>query len=79
MGCVNFWDKKYTKILRAQFRQGLRDGHERTNHVHGTMYILDVISSVSRSSKCTKIVGSWGHALDHTGGAYNAPQIPNCV
>jgi len=27
--------------------------------VHRTMHILDVISSVSRSSRCTKIVGSW--------------------
>ena len=34
-----------------------RNGHERTNHVHRTMHILAVISSVSRSSKCNKIVG----------------------
>jgi len=26
------------------------------------MHILDVISSVSRSSKCSKIVGGWGFA-----------------
>ena len=26
-----------------------------TNHVRRTMHILDVISSVSRSSKCSKI------------------------
>jgi len=35
-----------------------RDGHGRTNHVHRTVHILDVISSVSRSSKCTKIVAT---------------------
>ena len=29
-----------------------------------TMHILDVISSVSRSSKCTKIVGGWGVSID---------------
>ena len=33
----------------------------------------DVISSVSRSSKSTKIVGSWGFAAYLTGGAYSAP------
>ena len=36
------------------------------------MYILDVISSVSRFSKCTKIVGGWGFDLDLTGEAYSA-------
>jgi len=30
------------------------------------MYILDVISNVSRSSKCIKIVGGWGFAQDAT-------------
>jgi len=36
------------------------------------MHIFDVISSVSRFSKCTKIVGGWGFAPDPTGGAYSA-------
>ena len=40
------------------------------------MHILDVISSVSRSSKCTKIVGGWGFAPDPIGGAYSAPRTP---
>jgi len=31
------------------------------------MHILDVISSVSRSSKFIKVVGGWGFALDPTG------------
>jgi len=31
------------------------------------MHILDVISSVSRSTKCTKIVGGWDFPLDPTG------------
>jgi len=58
-----------------------RDGHGRTNHVRRTMLILDVISSVSgsyihRSSKCTKIVGSWGFAPDPTAGAHSSPQVP---
>ena len=64
---VIFCDTKYTKM----FRQG---GHGRTNHVHIKMHILHVISSVSRSSKCNKIVGGWGFAPDPTGGAYSAPQ-----
>ena len=34
--------------------------------MHRTMHILDVISSVSRSSKCTKIVGGWDFILDPT-------------
>ena len=38
------------------------------------MHILDVISSVSRSSKCNKIVGDWGFALDHIKGVNSAPQ-----
>jgi len=37
------------------------------------MHILDVISSVSTSSKCTKIVGGCGFAPDPTLGAYSAP------
>ena len=52
------------------------NGHGRTNHVHRTMHILDVINSVSRSSKCIKIVGGLGFAPDLTGGAYSAPQTP---
>jgi len=35
-----------------------------------------VISSVSKSSKCTKIVGSWGFASDPTKGTYKTPQTP---
>jgi len=38
-----------------------------TNRVDRKMHILDVISSVSRSSNCTKIVGRWGFAPDPTG------------
>jgi len=38
--------------------------------VHRKTYNLDVISSLSRSYKCTKIVGGWGFAPDPTGGAY---------
>ena len=44
-----------------------RGEHGRTNHVRRTMHILDVISSVSRSSKCIKIVGGWDFAPDPTG------------
>jgi len=44
-----------------------RDGHERTNHVRRTMYIFDIISSVSESSKCIKIVGGWGFSPNPTG------------
>ena len=36
-------------------------------------HIFGAISSVHRSSKCTKIVGGWGFASDPTGGAYSAP------
>jgi len=32
---------------------------EKTNHVHRTMHILDAVSSISKSSKCTEIVGAW--------------------
>ena len=53
-----------------------RDRHGRTNHVRRKMRILDVISSVSRSSKCTKIVSSWGFAPNLTGRAYSAPPDP---
>ena len=48
------------------------DGYGRTNHVHRTMHILDVISSVSRSSECNKIVGGWSFAPDPTGGVDSA-------
>jgi len=44
--------KKFCELCRG------RNVHERTNYLHRTMHILDVISSVSRSSKCNKIVGS---------------------
>jgi len=40
------------------------------------MHILDVIRSVSRSSKCNKIVGGWGFAPDPTGAASSAPLDP---
>jgi len=33
-----------------------RNGHGSSNYVHRTMHFLDVISSVSRSSKCNKTV-----------------------
>jgi len=46
------------------------------NHVHRTMHILDVISSVSGSSKCTKIVGGWGFAPDPIKKAYSAAPDP---
>ena len=39
------------------------------------MHIID-ISSLSRSSKYTKIVGGWGFAPDPTGEAYSAPADP---
>jgi len=53
-----------------------RNGHEGTNHLHRTMYILDVISVVSRSSKCNKIVGGWGFTPEPTGRADSAPPNP---
>jgi len=40
------------------------------------MHILDVISSVSRPSKCNKIVGGWGLTPDPTGRADSAPPNP---
>ena len=36
-------------------------------------HIVGAISSVPRSSKCSKIVGGWGFAPDPTGGAYVPP------
>jgi len=53
-----------------------RNGHGRTNHVHRTMHILDVISSVSRPSKRNKIVGGWGFAPDYTWRDDSAPTNP---
>jgi len=40
------------------------------------MHILDVISSVFKFSKCTKIVGGCGFAPDPTGGAYISSPDP---
>jgi len=40
------------------------------------MHNLDVTSSISRSSKCTKIVGGWGFVPDTSGGAYSAFSDP---
>jgi len=40
-----------------------RNGHRSTNHVHRTMDILDVISRISRSSKCNKIISRLGPCL----------------
>ena len=44
--------------------------------MHRKMHILDVISSVSRSSKCTKIVGGWGLSSDPSRGTYNTLPDP---
>jgi len=52
-----------------------RNGHGKTNHVYRTMHILDVISSVSRSSKCNKIVGGWDFAPDPTGEFIALPRL----
>jgi len=41
------------------------------------MHILDIISRVSKSPKCTKIVGGWGFAPDPTRGAYSG--FPNPI
>jgi len=46
------------------------------NPVHRTVHALDVISSFSRSSKCTKIVGCWAFGLDPTGEADSIPSGP---
>jgi len=43
--------------MRALLRQGWAWNN---NHVCRTMHILDVISAVSRSSKCTKIADGLG-------------------
>ena len=42
-----------------------------TNHLRRIMHILDIISGVSMSSKCTEIVGGWGLASYPTMGAYS--------
>jgi len=39
-------------------------------------HIFGAISSVPRSSKCSKIVGGWGFAPDPAGGAYSAAPDP---
>jgi len=62
---VMFCDTKYIKILWALCWG--RNGHGRTNYVRRTMHILDVINSVSRSSKYNKIVGGLGFGPDPTG------------
>ena len=53
-----------------------RNGHERTNHLHRTMHILAVISSVSRSSKCNKIIGGWASPQTPLGELTALQQIP---
>jgi len=40
------------------------------------MHILDVISSFSRSSKCTKFVGGWSFVPDSTRGVYSISPDP---
>jgi len=40
------------------------------------MHVFVVISSVSRSSKCIKIVDGWGFTPDPTGGAYSGLPDP---
>jgi len=37
--------------------------HGKTNDMHRAILISDVISSLSRASKYTKIVGGWGFAV----------------
>ena len=49
------------------------DEHGRINHAHRTMHVLDVITSFTRSSKCTKVVGLCGFAPDP---AYSASPYP---
>ena len=36
--------------------------HRKTNHVRSTVHISDVISSVSRSIECTKIISGRPHS-----------------
>ena len=70
-GVVTFLRHKKYAISVSSVEAGI--GVEGQNHVHRTMHISDVIGIVSRSSKCTIIVGSWGFAPDPTVGAYSAP------
>jgi len=76
---VIFGDTKYTKKLWALLNQGWAIGHVMTNHVHRQMYNLDVIVSVSRSLKCTKIVGGWGFVPDPTEKLTALPQTTSSV
>ena len=50
-----------------------RNWHGRANHVHRTMHILDVISSVSRPSKCNTTVGGWGSLLGELTALHRTP------
>jgi len=65
-GFGNFFATRQYKNSVSYVEAGM-DGHGRTNHVHRTLHILDVISSVSTSSKCTKIIGGLGFASDPLG------------
>jgi len=57
-GCGNCMRHKIYENSVGSVEVGMgKIGHERTNHVRRIMHILDVIRGVSRSSKCTKIVG----------------------
>jgi len=47
IGVVIFYDTKYTKKSVSYVEAGMGMDHGGTNYVHGTMHILDVISSVS--------------------------------
>jgi len=47
--------------------------------VRRTMHILDVICSVSRSTKCTKIFDGWGFTADRTGEFTALPRLPSWV
>ena len=66
-GLDNFFLRQNTPEKLCELCCG-RDGQGRTNYMYRTMHILDVVSSVSRSSKCTKIVSSWGFATDPVAG-----------
>jgi len=68
-GCGNFYATRNIKysVSSVKARMGM-EGQIMCIKMH----ILDVISSVSRFSKCIKIVGGWGFAPDPTDGAYIA-------
>jgi len=74
-GCGNFFAirniQKFCELCWG------RNGHGRTNHVHRTMHIVNVIGSVSWFSKCNKIVGGCMvlRPRPHWG-ADSAPQDP---